>query len=77
YEEGLYLPIMKFADAGKVDETLVRIIRGNVREPDQLVGDIYALTTCNEIGHRRLIDMMEEFALDDLTGIAGFILDNS
>ncbi|MFG6529358.1 MULTISPECIES: hydantoinase B/oxoprolinase family protein [unclassified Sulfitobacter] len=77
YEEGLYLPIMKFADAGKVDETLVRIIRGNVREPDQLIGDIYALTTCNEIGHRRLIDMMEEFALDDLTGIAAFILDNS
>ncbi|MFG6581663.1 hydantoinase B/oxoprolinase family protein [Sulfitobacter sp. 1A12779] len=77
YEEGLYLPIMKFADAGKVDETLVRIIRGNVREPDQLIGDIYALTTCNEIGHRRLIDMMEEFDLDDLTGIASFILDNS
>ena len=77
YEEGLYLPIMKFADAGRVDETLVRIIRGNVREPDQLIGDIYALTTCNEIGHRRLIDMMEEFALDDLTGIASFILDNS
>ncbi|UOA30387.1 Acetophenone carboxylase delta subunit [Sulfitobacter sp. DSM 110093] len=77
YEEGLYLPIMKFAHAGRVDETLVRIIRGNVREPDQLIGDIYALTTCNEIGHRRLIDMMEEFALDDLTGIASFILDNS
>ena len=77
YEEGLYLPIMKFADAGTVDETLVRIIRGNVREPDQLIGDIYALTTCNEIGHRRLVDMMEEFALDDLTGIASFILDNS
>ncbi len=77
YEEGLYLPIMKFADAGKVDETLVRIIRGNVREPDQLIGDIYALTTCNEIGHRRLIDMMEEFDLADLEGIAAFILDNS
>ncbi len=77
YEEGLYLPIMKFADAGRVDETLVRIIRGNVREPDQLIGDIYALTTCNEIGHRRLVDMMEEFTLDDLTGIASFILDNS
>ena len=77
YEEGLYLPIMKFADAGKVDETLVRIIRGNVREPDQLIGDIYALTTCNEIGHRRLVDMLEEFDLDDLTGIAEFILENS
>lgn len=77
YEEGLYLPIMKFADAGEVDQTLVRIIRGNVREPDQLIGDIYALTTCNEIGHRRLIDMMEEFELDTLDGIASFILENS
>ncbi len=77
YEEGLYIPIMKFAAGGEVDETLVRIIRGNVREPDQLIGDIYALATCNDIGHRRLIDMMEEFGLDDLGGIAGFILDNS
>ena len=77
YEEGLYIPIMKFAHKGTVDETLVRIIRGNVREPDQLIGDIYALTTCNDIGHRRLIDMMEEFGLENLNGIAGFILDNS
>lgn len=77
YEEGLYIPIMKFADRGVVDETLVRIVRGNVREPDQLIGDMYALATCNEIGHRRLIDMMDEFDLADLTGIAAFILDNS
>ena len=77
YEEGLYIPIMKFADKGDVDETLTRIIRGNVREPDQLIGDIYALATCNEIGHRRLIDMMEEFDLSDLDGIAAFIRDNS
>ena len=77
YEEGLYIPIMKFAEGGDVDETLLRIIRGNVREPDQLIGDIYALATCNEIGHRRLIDMMEEFELINLDGIAEFILDNS
>ncbi len=77
YEEGLYIPIMKFADRGRVDETLVRIVRGNVREPDQLIGDMYALATCNEIGHRRLIDMMAEFALEDLDGIGGFILENS
>jgi len=77
YEEGLYLPIMRFADKGEVDKTLVKIIRGNVREPDQLIGDIYALATCNEIGHRRLIDMMREFDLADLGGIAAFILDNS
>jgi N-methylhydantoinase B len=77
YEEGLYIPIMKFATRGKVDATLVQIIRGNVREPDQLVGDVYALATCNEVGHRRLIDMMNEFKLKDLEAVSKFILDNS
>ena len=66
YEEGLYLPIMKFAERGQVDQTLLKIVRGNVREPDQLIGDIYALSTCNEIGHRRLTDMMQEFDISDL-----------
>lgn len=77
YEEGLYIPIMKFAERGEVDQTLIRIVRGNVREPDQAIGDFYALATCNEIGHRRLIDMMTEFELSDLNDIAAFIMENS
>jgi len=77
YEEGLYIPIMKFAERGEVDNTLITIVRGNVREPDQLVGDIYALVTCNKVGHRRLVDMMEEFELADLSEIAAYILENS
>ena len=77
YEEGLHIPIMKFAERGEVDRTLIHIIRGNVREPDQLVGDVYALANCNEIGHRRLVDMMEEFDLSDLSGVSEFILENS
>ena len=77
YEEGLHVPIMHFAREGEVDETLLHLIRGNVREPGQVIGDLYALATCNEIGHRRLVDMMQEFALDDLSGIGGFIMENS
>lgn len=77
YEEGIYIPIMKFFDRGEVDQTLVSLVRGNVREPDQLIGDMYALTTCNEIGHRRLSAMMDEFNIGDLEDIARFIFDNS
>ena len=54
YEEGLYIPLMRFARAGVVDETLIEIVRANVREPVQVVGDLYSLATCNEIGSRRL-----------------------
>ncbi|NKB64185.1 MAG: hydantoinase B/oxoprolinase family protein [Gammaproteobacteria bacterium] len=77
YEEGLHIPIMKFAEKGVVDKTLIRLLRSNVREPDQVVGDFYALATCNEIGHRRLIDMMNEFELSDLDHITAFIMENS
>ncbi|WP_340108705.1 hydantoinase B/oxoprolinase family protein [Pikeienuella sp. HZG-20] len=77
YEEGLHIPIMKLIDRGTVDKALINVIRANVREPDQLVGDIYALATCNEIGHRRLADMMTEFGLADLNGVSDFIMTNS
>ena len=77
HEEGLYIPVMPFARAGEVDRTLLQILRGNVRDPDQLVGDIHALAGCNEIGQRRLLAMMDEFGLTDLQGISDFILTNS
>ena len=77
YEEGIQIPIMRFAVKGVVDQTLVRLLRVNTREPDQLIGDIYALATCNEIGQRRLSDMLAEYAIPDLTGIAAYILETS
>lgn len=77
YEEGLYIPIMKLRERGEVNKTLIHIVRGNVREPDQVVGDLYALATCNEIGHCRLVEMMQEFDLTHLQDIAEFIFENS
>ncbi len=77
FEEGLYIPIMKFAEKGKIDTTLVQIVKQNVREPNQVIGDIFALCTCNDVGHRRLIEMMREFSLTNLEGVANFILKKS
>ncbi|CDX18111.1 5-oxoprolinase [Mesorhizobium sp. ORS 3324] len=73
YEEGIQIPIMKFAEKGKVNLDLVRILRANVREPNQVVGDFYSLAACNEVGHRRLIDMMKEIGLTSLDGLGDFI----
>lgn len=77
YEEGILLPIMKFAERGEVSMPLVKIVRNNVREADQVVGDIYSLAACNEAGDNRLQDMMDEFRLDDLEGLSDFIMDTS
>ena len=77
YEEGLFIPLMRFAKGGTVDQTLVDIVAANVREPVQVVGDLYSLATCNEIGCRRLIEMMDEFAIDDLGRLGRHILEKS
>ncbi|MFK3781043.1 hydantoinase B/oxoprolinase family protein [Agrobacterium sp. NPDC089420] len=77
YEEGLFIPIMKFFDRGQLDRTLINIVKNNVRESDKVVGDFHALAACNETGHRRLVDMLTEFNLDDLSMIGGFILKHS
>ena len=68
---------MRFAHAGTVDQTLVDIVAANVREPIQVVGDLYSLATCNEIGCRRLIEMMDEFAIDDLDRLGTHMLEKS
>src|SRR5258708_36660249 len=53
------------------------MVAASVREPIQVVGDLYSLATCNEIGCRRLIEMMDEFAIDDLNRLGGHILEKS
>ena len=73
YEEGIQIPIMKFAEKGAVNRSLVALLRANVREPDQVVGDFYSLSACNEVGDRRLRDMMTEYALTSLDGLGEFI----
>ena len=77
YEEGLLIPITKFAERGEVSRLLVDIIRANVRTPDQTIGDIYSLAACNDAGNRRLQSMMDEFDIDELDTLSDFIIQSS
>lgn len=73
YEEGIQIPIMKFAERGVVNKDLIRILRVNIREPNQVVGDFYSLAACNDVGHRRLMTMMAESGLTSLEPLRDFI----
>src|SRR5258708_4242771 len=66
YHEGLYVPIMKLADQGKINEMLLEIVRANVREPIQVEGDLYSLASCNNTGDTPLVQMIDEVAIDRL-----------
>ena len=77
YHEGLYIPLMHLAREGRMNEDLLGIVRANVREPVQVVGDIYALVACNETGGNRLREMMREFKLTDLDYLGEEIISRS
>ena len=77
YEEGLFIPILKLFDKGEENKVLTSIIRNNVREADQVLGDMFSLAACNHVGIERLISMMDEFKIDSLENLAEFIFDNS
>jgi N-methylhydantoinase B/oxoprolinase/acetone carboxylase alpha subunit len=77
FEEGLNIPIMKLMDQGRMNEWLLDIVRANVREPVQVIGDIYAEIACNEIGSRRLLEIMDEYGLADIEDLSNAILARS
>ncbi|OAE62296.1 5-oxoprolinase [Achromobacter xylosoxidans] len=77
YHEGLFLPIVKLFHAHQADPGVFAIIRANVREPEQVEGDLYALVACNEVGGRRLKDLLREFELDDLDALGNTIIEQS
>ena len=77
FEEGIYLPIMPLAKRGKMNQTLLEIVRANVREPLLLEGDFFSLIACNETGVRRLLEMMVEFELSEIDSLSDLILSRS
>ena len=77
YEEGLCVPIMPLARAGRMNDDLLAIVRANVREPVQVEGDLFSLMACNDKGAQRLCEMMDEFGLDALERLAAHIVEHS
>jgi N-methylhydantoinase B/oxoprolinase/acetone carboxylase alpha subunit len=67
YEEGLMLPVMKLYERGEPNTTLFEIIKANVRAADLVLGDINAQVVANDVGARRLVQLLQEYQLDDPT----------
>mgnify|MGYP006283605155 FL=1 len=77
YMEGLFIPMLKLAERGRMNETLMAMIRANTRLPVDTVGDVYSLAACNDVGARRLLEMMDEFGIETLDALADFICSSS
>jgi N-methylhydantoinase B/oxoprolinase/acetone carboxylase alpha subunit len=77
FQEGLRIPPLKFRDRGRLNDTLVAMIRQNVRIPDTVMGDIHAQLAACLIGARRLGEVAAVHGHNALTAIFGALLDRS
>lgn len=77
FEEGTCIPHLKLARAGQLNEDVLAIIEANSRNPVEVRGDILSLVSSNEVGSRRLLEMMSEFGLNDLDALSRHILSRS
>ena len=57
YQEGIRIPPLKFMERGVVNDTLMKMLRLNVRMPDSFTGDLNAQVAACEIGRRRLREL--------------------
>jgi N-methylhydantoinase B len=70
FEEGLHIPLARLVHAGRRDDTLIQLLRANVRTPDQTLGDIWAQVSANELMERRVLGLMDDYRLDTLADLA-------
>jgi N-methylhydantoinase B len=77
FEEGFHIPAMKILHEGRTDESLVRLMRTNVRTPDQTVGDLFAQIGALEVMERRLARLLDDYGLDDIGGFGEALFSRS
>ena len=77
YSEGLQIPIMRYQNAGVVNEDLVAIIRMNVRIPERAMGDLRAQVTAVKTGERRYLELLDRYGRDETLAAIAAIMDQS
>ncbi|HWB48502.1 MAG TPA: hydantoinase B/oxoprolinase family protein [Stellaceae bacterium] len=77
YQEGLRIPPLKLREAGVYNDTLVALLRRNVRIPDTVMGDLNAQIAACTIGARRFAELAERFGDNRLAAICAELLARS
>jgi len=74
FEDGLFIPLVKLYEGGVLNEAVLEMIRWNVRTPDQVTGDIRSQIAANHVCAEKIIQMLDEYRMDDLDDLANEII---
>jgi len=64
FQEGVRIPPVKLRKRGVIDEELLSLITNNVRTPHNWRGDFEAQLACNNVGEKRIIELVEKYGVD-------------
>ena len=77
FQEGIRLPALRLRERGVVNETLIKLLRLNVRTPDTLMGDLNAQIAACTVGARRLGELASRYGHNLLLSIFEELLNRS
>ena len=77
FEEGLAIPVLKLVKAGEVNKDLIKMIRANVRTPEEVEADILSYVAANEVSAETLCAALEKLDLIELETIGDEIIERS
>lgn len=61
FQEGLQLPTIKIFDKGQVLDSVMDILKANIRMPESSMGDFWAGMAANNVGESRLQDIFSKY----------------
>ncbi|MEM3074093.1 MAG: hydantoinase B/oxoprolinase family protein, partial [Nitrososphaerales archaeon] len=77
FQEGLRIPPIKLVKRGKLQRDILEIILANVRTPIERSGDISAQIAANNLGCRRIKELIDKYDLHTLLEACENLLDYS
>ncbi len=74
FEEGLFIPLVKLYDGGVLNQSVLDMIRWNVRTQDEVIGDIRSQIAANHVCTEKICQMLKENDLGSLDDLADEIM---
>ena len=74
FEEGIFIPLVKLYDQGVLNQSVIDMIRWNVRTPDEVTGDIRSQIAANHVCSEKICQMLKDSGLESLDDLADQII---
>ena len=77
FQEGLRIPPIRLKRGGEVNEEMLQLIANNVRTHYETIGDFQAQFAANNVGERRLKEIIAKYGLAETTFYMGELINYS